>query len=39
MLQLPLSFLQAGCPDWMGDRKGIQPVKNLSGGVLAWLSV
>ena len=23
----------------MGDRKGIQPVKNLSGGVLAWLSV
>jgi len=32
-------FLQAGCPDWMGDRKGIQPVKNLSGGVLAWLSV
>jgi len=24
---------------WLGDRKGIQPVKNLSGGVLAWLSV
>ena len=23
---------------WLGDRKGIQPVKN-SGGVLAWLSV
>ena len=24
---------------WLGDRKGIQPVKKLSGGVLAWLSV
>ena len=24
---------------WFGGRKGIQPVKNLSGGVLAWLSV
>ena len=24
---------------WLGDRKGIRPVKNLSGGVLAWLSV
>ena len=24
---------------WMGGRKGIQPVKKLSGGVLAWLSV
>ena len=24
---------------WLGGRKGIQPVKNLSGGVLAWLSV
>ena len=24
---------------WMGGRKGIRPVKNLSGGVLAWLSV
>jgi len=23
----------------LGGRKGIQPVKNLSGGVLAWLSV
>ena len=23
----------------LGSRKGIQPVKNLSGGVLAWLSV
>jgi len=22
---------------WMGGRKGIWPVKNLSGGVLAWL--
>ena len=24
---------------WLGDRKGIRPVKNPSGGVLAWLSV
>ena len=24
---------------WLGGRKGIQPVKKLSGGVLAWLSV
>ena len=24
---------------WLGDRKGIQPVKKLSGGVLKWLSV
>jgi len=23
---------------WLGSRKGIQPVENLSGGVLAWLS-
>jgi len=23
----------------LGDRKAIRPVKNLSGGVLAWLSV
>jgi len=23
---------------WLGDRKGTQPVKKLSGGVLAWLS-
>jgi len=23
---------------WLGGRKGIRPVKNLSGGVLAWLS-
>jgi len=23
----------------LGGRKSIQPVKNLSGGVLAWLSV
>jgi len=23
---------------WLGSRKGIQPVKKLSGGVLAWLS-
>jgi len=23
----------------LGGRKGIRPVKNLSGGVLAWLSV
>jgi len=23
---------------WLGGRKGIWPVKNLSGGVLAWLS-
>jgi len=22
---------------WLGSRKGIRPVKNLSGGVLAWL--
>jgi len=24
---------------WLGDRKRIWPVKKLSGGVLAWLSV
>ena len=24
---------------WLGGTKGIRPVKNLSGGVLAWLSV
>jgi len=24
---------------WLGGRKGIQPVKKLSGGVLAWFSV
>ena len=24
---------------WLGGRKGIRPVKNGSGGVLAWLSV
>jgi len=24
---------------WLGSRKGIQSVKKLSGGVLAWLSV
>ena len=24
---------------WLGDRKGIRPVKKLSGGVLVWLSV
>ena len=24
---------------WLGGRKGIRPVKNLSGRVLAWLSV
>jgi len=24
---------------WLGGRKGIRPVKNWSGGVLAWLSV
>ena len=24
---------------WLGGRKGIRPVKNMSGGVLAWLSV
>jgi len=24
---------------WLGGRKGIRPVKNLSGGVLAWLCV
>ena len=24
---------------WLGGRKGIRPVKNLSGGALAWLSV
>ena len=27
------------CRCWLGGRKGIQPVKQLSGGVLAWLSV
>jgi len=24
---------------WLGSRKGIRPVKNLSDGILAWLSV
>jgi len=24
---------------WLGGRKGIRPVKKLSGGVLVWLSV
>ena len=24
---------------WLGDRKGIRPVKNFSGGMLEWLSV
>ena len=24
---------------WLGGRKGIRPVKKLTGGVLAWLSV
>ena len=24
---------------WLGDRKGIRPVKKLSGGMLAWLCV
>ena len=24
---------------WLGGRKGIRPVKKLSGGVLAWLSI
>jgi len=24
---------------WLGSRKGIRPVKKISGGVLAWLSV
>jgi len=24
---------------WLGDRKGIQPVKKLSGGLQVWLSV
>ena len=24
---------------WLGGRKGIRPVKKLSGGLLAWLSV
>ena len=24
---------------WLGGRKGIRPVKKLSGGVLAWLSL
>ena len=24
---------------WLGGRKGIRPVKHLSGGVLVWLSV
>ena len=24
---------------WLGGRKGIRPLKKLSGGVLAWLSV
>ena len=24
---------------WLGGRKGIRPVKKLSGGLLLWLSV
>jgi len=24
---------------WLGGRKGMRPIKKLSGGVLAWLSV
>ena len=26
------------CRCWLGGRKGIRPVKKLSGGMLAWLS-
>jgi len=43
-----IRFVHSAWPDpvpsvlwrcWLGDRKGIRPVKNLRGGVLAWLSV
>jgi len=34
---LYLLFLQWRC--WLGGRKGIRSVKNLSGAVLSWLSV
>ena len=38
------NFIQTILPSvlwrcWLGGRKGIRPVKKLSGGVLAWLSV
>ena len=39
-----IEFLQCLLPSvlwhcWLGGRKGIRPVKKLSSGVLAWLSV
>ena len=35
-LQCSLPSLLWRC--WLGSRKGVRPVKKLSGGVLAWLS-
>ena len=37
LLLHPLPSVPLRC--WLGGRKGIRPVKNLSGGVLAWSSV
>jgi len=37
LLPLPIPSVLWRC--WLGCRMGIRPVKNLSGGVLAWLSV
>ena len=37
LLLFPFSALTLRC--WLGGRKGIRPVKKLSGGVLAWLMV
>jgi len=33
------SFSFSDLTRWLCSRKGIRPVKKLSGGVLAWLSV
>ena len=37
--QIPILLPSVLWRCWLGGRKGIRPVKNLSGGVLAWLSV
>jgi len=37
MMQLNVPSVLRRCS--LGGRKGIRPVKKLSGGVLAWLSV
>ena len=44
MLLYVINYLANSLPSvlwhcWLGGRKGIRPVKKLSGGVLAWLSV